>query len=104
MMAFFSNLLRIVTVICFVLLVLAGATTGWFFDTLPMLQGLAPEGGTTLATRVIGVVSGAVAGLLVGTLSFGIIATLLDIRDKLTQIRDHFEGGSGDGRALRWEK
>lgn len=104
MTSFIAVLLRIFVSIAIALTVIAGAAAGWFADQVPFLpQQLVPSGDAP-AIRAIGAIVGGIGGLIAATLTFGIIATLLDMRDKLIDIRQALQEQPASRRPLDWEK
>lgn len=110
MMSLLVFLLRVFVVLGTIALVAFGALFGFSgsLDTYFAQTGveqLAAEGSAMRAVRAI---IGGLVGLVAATLSFGVLAAILDIRDKLVQIRDALttepawrsEGAS----PMKWEK
>ena len=114
MMAFMTVLLRIFISIAIALCIIGGAVAGWFFDQDPFLAKHIAVNADSPAIRGIAAVTGGVLGLIVATLTFGLIATLIDIRDKLIDIRNLLElerptrmpasTSAPSGRPMNWEK
>jgi hypothetical protein len=89
MMAFMTALLRIFVAIGIALVIIGGAVSGWFLDALPLQSaGIDPArvGAPSLGLRATGAVFGLVGGLVLATVTFGVLALLLDIRDRLVSI------------------
>ncbi len=104
MMTFIAFLLRVFVSIAIALCVIGGAAAGWFFDDVPYLAQQVTASAESPAIRGIGAVVGGVVGLIVATMTFGVLATLLDMRDKLIEVREALEGAPRDRRPLNWEK
>jgi hypothetical protein len=100
MMAFMTSLLRFFVAVGIALWIIAGGLLGWFYDALPRAAGqldmatpVLAAGPPTLELRVVGAVVGCVVGLCLATLTFGILALLLDIRDRLVIIAENAQVG-----------
>jgi hypothetical protein len=104
MMSFIVFLLRVFVSIAIALCVIGGAAAGWFFDDVPYLAQQVAVSADSTAIRGIGAVAGGVLGLIVATLTFGVLATLLDMRDKLVEISEALAVAPPDRRRLDWEK
>ncbi len=100
MMSFIAFLLRVFVSIAIALCVIAGAVTGWFYDEIPVLAQRVAMPGGSLAVQGIGAVVGGVVGLIVATLTFGVIATMLDMRDRLVEISQSLEAAPASRRPL----
>ena len=89
MMSFMAALLRAFVAIAIALFVIAGAAAGWFFDEFPILakQISAMTATDSPVTHALMALGGALAGLIAATMIFGLFAVLLDIRDKLIELR-----------------
>jgi len=99
-MAFMTSLLRFFVAIGIALWIIAGGVFGWFYETLPGAAGqlsvaapAMPVAEPTLALRIVGSLVGCVVGLFFATVTFGVIALMLDIRDRLVIIADSAQGG-----------
>lgn len=110
MMSFITTLLRFFVAVAIALFVIFGGVAGWFYDALPTLTGavdVSAVPAASLATRILGVVAGAIAGLVLATFTFGVLALLLDIHDRLGRIIDTLAGEAavpGDGRPLNYQR
>jgi hypothetical protein len=114
MMAFMTALLRFFVAIGIALWIIAGGVLGWFYDALPLQSaGVNPAqiADATAVTRAIASILGCIAGLFAATITFGVLALLLDIRDRLVIIADSAAGGRRvqvgqniDGKPLNYER
>ena len=99
-MAFMTSVLRFFVAIGIALLIIAGGVFGWFYDALPgaaqqfnLDASALAASQPTFALRAVGAVVGCVVGLFLATLTFGILALLLDIRDRLVIIAESGQAG-----------
>ncbi|MDP6706913.1 MAG: hypothetical protein QF893_11270 [Alphaproteobacteria bacterium] len=104
MMSFITFLLRVFVSIAIALCVIGGAAVGWFYEEIPVLAQRVATAGGSPAIQGIGAVVGGIVGLIVATLTFGVIATMLDMRDRLIEISRSLEAAPADRRPLNWEK
>ena len=117
-MAFMTALLRFFVAIGIALWIIAGGVLGWFYDALPGIAGSMDIGAApavvtepAVAFRLIGAVVGCIVGLFLATVTFGVLALLLDIRDRLVVIADTTTGGRRvvvdqhiDGKPLNYDR
>ena len=110
MMSLLVFLLRVFVVLGTIALVAFGALFGFSgsLDTYFAQSGIEQLAAEGSAMRVVRAIIVGLVGLVAATLSFGVLAAILDIRDKLVQIRDALttepawrsEGAS----PMKWEK
>lgn len=108
MMAFMAALLRFFVSIGIALFVIAGGVGGWFYDTAPALvggldvgAGPPPAGAESIIMRIVGAIVGVIVGLIAATFTFGVLALLLDIHQRLGQVSEALTGGGASISAAR---